>query len=98
LFKLAGVLRQGRNKSEGVGYAGAVEMAELRASPGELASRRGFGAAEGLSASGTPRGVSVRGRRSQDRPTGVPAGRPPDRKTAFGRVELVVRFDAVEEP
>lgn len=98
LFKLAGVLRQGRNKSEGVGYAGAVQTAEMRASPWELALRRAFGAAERSPASGDPRGVIVRGRRSEVRPTGVPVGTPADRKTAVGRVELMVRFDAAEEP
>lgn len=98
MFKLAGVLRHRRNKSEGVGYAGAVQTVEMRVSPSELALRRGFGAAERYPASGHPRGVIVRRRRSVKRRTGVPVGIPVDRKTAFGWVELVVRFDAAEEP
>ena len=98
LFQLAGVLRQVRNKIEVVGYAGADETAELRLSPWELALRRAFDAAERLRASGYQRDVMVRGRLSEDRRISSPDGTSADRTAAAGRVDLVVRFEAAEEP
>jgi len=98
LFQLAGVLRQVRNKIEVVGYAGADEAADLRLSPWELALRRALDAAERLRASGYQREVTVRGRLSQNPRTQPPAGPSADRAGAARRMDLVVRFDAAEEP
>jgi len=98
LFQLAGVLRQVRNKIEVVAYAGLDETAGMRVSPWELAMWRALGAAERLRASGYDRSVIVRGRQTEDRRDRVPGGPPVDAESASGRVDLVVRFDAAEEP
>ena len=98
LFQLAGVLRQVRNKIEVVGYAGADELADLRLSPWELGLRRAYAAAERLRAAGYQRNVMVRGRLSEERRTRSPAGASADRNAAAEWVDLVVRFEAAEEP
>ena len=98
LFELAGVLRQVRNRIEVVGYAGADETADKRASPWELALRRAIGAAEGLRASGYRRDVILQGRLWEEPLTREPAGPRAERKSAAARIDFVVRFDAVEEP
>lgn len=83
LFRLAGLLRQLRNRVEVVAYAGAEEAAEQGVSPWDLAMARALDAGERLRASGYQRDVILRGRVVDER---------------TGRVDLVVRRDAAEEP
>lgn len=98
LCRLAGVLRQVRNRIEVVTYAGADGTAGTNLSPWALALRRVLAAAEQLRASGDERDVIVRGRLIDTLRTEAPAGSPADRGAIGGRVDLVVRLVGTEEP